>query len=253
MKRTPDQSIAHAVAQRILRGGDDRLWTYADFRGMGRAAVAAALSRLTRAGKLARVRRGVYYRPRTTMFGLSMPDPEALADAILLARGEMPVGGGSDSFNRLGLTTQTSAVVTRPTRRRAGRTSLGNSELLTSTRPLQAQRGIRAEERTALDALRNISRIPDARPAQVLVRLKMMIESGALRFDRLARYARAEPPRVQALLGALGDQLRQTTPTRRVSTADLEALHKRLNPLTTYAIPGAREIVPLAASRWRIR
>src|SRR5215211_337734 len=100
MKRAKDDSLAHAVATRVKTGGDDRLWTYADFPGANRTALAAALSRLVKAGELTRVRRGVYYRPKTTMFGMSRPDPEALADAILRARGEAPMPAGVSAFNR---------------------------------------------------------------------------------------------------------------------------------------------------------
>lgn len=253
MKRAKEDSIAHAVATRVRRGGDDRLWTYADFQGVGRIALAAALSRLARAGELTRVRRGVYYRPKRTVFGLSKPDPEALADAVLRARGEAPLPSGIGAYSRLGLTTQVSGAVTRATLRRAAPTAVGRVTLYATPRPLDAQKGIRPEERTTLDALREITRIPDARPEDVLRRLGMLVRSGELDYVRLARFARAEPPRVRALLGALGEELRYADVGRRVPTEALDELRKSLNPLTSFAVRGARTALPHAAAAWRIK
>jgi hypothetical protein len=254
MKRAKDDSIAHAVATRVRRGGEDRLWTYADFPGVGRGALAAALSRMVKTGELTRVRRGVYYRPKATLFGVSTPDPEALADAVLRARGEStPPSGAGTSFNRLGLTTQVSGAVTRATRRRAAPTTVGGVTLLATPRPIDAQKGIRPEERAVLEALRKITRVPDARPEEVLRRLGMLVRSGDLDFVRLARFARPEPPRVRALLGALGDELHQANVGRRVPATVLAELRASLNPLTSFSVRGARTALPHAAAAWRIK
>lgn len=253
MKRARDDSIAHAVTTRVRRGGDDRLWTYADFPGVGRTALAAALSRLVKAEELTRVRRGVYYRPKRTVFGLSTPDPEALADAVLRARGEAPLPSGVGAYNRLGLTTQVSGAVTRATRRRAAPAAVGRVTLYATPRPLDAQKGIRPEERTALDALRDITRIPDARPEDVLRRLGMLVRAGELDYVRLARYSRAEPPRVRALLGALGEELRHANAGRRVPAEVLDELRESLNPLTSFVVRGARAALPHAAAAWKIK
>ncbi|HEU4565339.1 MAG TPA: DUF6088 family protein [Gemmatimonadaceae bacterium] len=253
MKRARDDSLAHAVATRVRKAGGDRLWTYADFPGVSRTALAAALSRLAKAGELTRVRRGVYYRPGKTLFGMSTPDPEALADAVLRARGEAPLPAGVGAFNRLGLTTQVPGAVTRATRRSAAPADLGSVRLYTTPRPLDAQKGIRPEERAALEALRKITRIPDTRPRYVLERIGMLVRQGELDFVRLARFARAEPPRVRALLGALGEELRHGNVDMRVPTEVLEELRESLNPLTSFTVRGAREALPHAAAAWRIR
>jgi hypothetical protein len=258
MNRSRSASVAHAVRARIERAGPDRLWTYADFPDIeDRMALAAALSRLARNGELVRVRRGVYYRPKPTIFGASRPDPEALVDAVLRHRGDTPVASGVGAYNRLGLTTQVPSVVTRATRRRGPRTAVAGVRLHVSERPLEAQRGIRAEERAALDALRDVTRIPDAPPAAVLHRLGQLIRAGDLDYPRLTRFAGVEPPRVRALLGALGEELRArdsgTRTARRVPTAAIEALRADLNPLTSFRLPGVRDALPHAADAWRIK
>lgn len=252
MNKAKDESVAHAVRSRIKRGGTDRLWTYADFDVRDRMALAAALSRLAGAGELVRVRRGVYYRPKPTVIGQSRPDPEALVDAAIRARNATPIPSGIAEYNRLGLTTQASAVVSRATSRRVRRDFLGGIAVRASDRPLGTQVGIRSEERTALDALRDILRIPDARPADVLRRLLTLFRSGVLKYGRVARYALAEPPRVRALIGALGDELRATGAARHAPAHAVEALRASLNPLTYFAVPGASDVFR-SASKWRIR
>lgn len=253
MNRSREDSAANAIRSRILRGGTDRLWTYADFPGVDRHPLAATLSRLAKSGELKRVRRGVYYRPGKSIFGELKPDPTALTDAVLRARGEPVMPSGIGAYNRFGLTTQVSGVVSRATLNRIPENSVPGVRLFASMRPLDKQKGIRAEERTALDALRDITRIPDAHPTDVVRRIGALIRTGDLDFSRLGRYARAEPPRVRALLGALGDMLRRANEGHRIPLSVLTELRKGLNPLTTFHIRGAREVFGDVAARWRIR
>jgi hypothetical protein len=234
-----------------MRGGPDRVWTYADFPRVDRMPLAAALSRLARQGVLSRIQRGVYYRPKTTLFGTSRPDPEILVDAVLRQRGDRPVRGGIEHYSRLGLTTQVSGTITRAARRRASGNVVPGLSVRISSRPLERQRGIRPEERTALDALRDVTRIPGSSPREVLLRLKALLQWRRLDFARLARFARAEPPRVRALLGAMGEDIREESArSARVPARALEALRKGLNPLTTYRCDA--EGVLKHAARWRI-
>ena len=256
VNRKKDHSAAHAIRSRVLRGGSDRLWTYADFPDVGRMALAAALSRLVKAGELTRVRRGVYYRSKTTVFGPSKPDPEALVDAAFRARGEDALASGIGAYPRLGLTTQVSSTVTRATRRRVGRNFMSNTipglRVHTRLRPLAAQKGIRPVERVVLDALRDIGRIPDADAPDTLRRLRMLLRSGGLSYSRLARFAAVEPPRVRALLGALGEDLRSSPHETRIPDSAIRGLRASLNPLTGYAIPGVRSVLATARA-WRVR
>ncbi len=71
-----------------------------------RAAVARALSRLARSGRLLRICRGVYMRPIQTRFGLRGPSLEQAITALAGLWGETIVSNGGDAANWLGLTTQ---------------------------------------------------------------------------------------------------------------------------------------------------
>src|ERR1700736_2306295 len=92
------------VRQQIERGGA-RLWKLEDFRDRPFAAVAQALSRLTRQGRLERLSKGVYYRTRDTSFGKSRPNPAAIQR--LASRRNSVFPSGIAAANLLGFSTQT--------------------------------------------------------------------------------------------------------------------------------------------------
>lgn len=243
-KRSKAESVAAKIQQRILRGGGDRLWGMRDFLDLDTATaagVAATLSRLSREGCLRRIRRGVYYRPGKTAFGETQPAAEAVAGFLLRDRKAVRTG----EFNRLGLTTQMSNVLTSASDRTVRMKGVGSVGLRFVNRALALQKGIRAGERTVLDSLRMLERIPDATPEQVLSRLVRLIEQGKLDFDRLARFALAEPPRVRALLGAIGE-------TVGVDAGKLVPLRKSLNPITIYRIVGASHVLENSGA-WNIK
>jgi len=104
--------------------------------------------------------------------------------------------------------------------------------------------GVAASELIALDALKDLNKIPDATPAETVGRIVKHVSSGRLSFSRLARLAGHESPRVRALVGAIGDRLGKKS---RV-TANLK---KSLNPLTTFNL-NLSEALPDGAD-WHIR
>lgn len=227
----------------IERGGPDRLWTYADFRSLPMAAVAAALSRLAGEGTIRRVRKGVYYVPRSTRFGETVPDADAVAVAVLRSRGVKWKPTGPAAYNGLGLTTQVSPTTTFAVDRnvRSLRVGIGAKVRL---RPASVVRGLESEERAALDALRDIRRIPDTSAGEAVLKLKDLLVSRRLSFNRLAIHARREPARVRALLGAIGSAL-------GAKKTVLLTLGKSLNPTTSYRLDVAN-VLP-AAREWHIR
>jgi len=240
MNRARNDSTATAVKTRILRRPGKTLWSYSDFSDLDTSAVAAVLSRLSRHGELRRVRKGIYHRPHPTAFGVSRPDPASVAEAVFKNRRSVSV----PAYHRLGLTTQVSnelkRAVDRPTRVRP----IAGIKIRTVTRPISRQKGIREDERAALDALRNIRRLPNTNVNNTLWRIKSLIKTGALEPHRLTRFATAEPQRVRALVGALVE-----TAGHRDKT--VEALHNSLNPLTRFKVHVPHDVLPTAAA-WHL-
>lgn len=248
MRKPSTNSTATKVRRRIEEGGEDRLWSYPDFRGLPPLAVAAALSRLSKGPEslLRRVRRGVYYFPKKTRFGESKPELNQVMSHLLHHRGIAYAPTGTAAYNGLGLTTQVSPKISyrvnRPVRSvDPGRRFFKLRSVTIS--PAYEVEGIASSELTALDALKDLDRIPDTTPAETIVRIMDLVRSGRLSLKRLARLARHEPPRVRALVGAIGSHLGKAKTVAR--------LKKSLNPLTMFELD-LGSVLPNAAE-WQIR
>jgi hypothetical protein len=241
--RVSADSVNSKVLRRIGRGGSDRVWTFADFPSLPTTAVAAALSRAAKKGVLQRVRKGVYYVPRETRFGETRPEPLKLAAAILKARRIAWTPSGPAAYNGLGLTSQVSPTATLAVDSSSRSLRLGLPTEV-RLRPAARVRGLAPQERTVLDALGDLRWIPGTSPAQALKRILTMFESGQMPFERLARLARKEPPRVRALLGAIGSKI-------GCDPAVLTGLRRSLNSTTAFRL-GVAEVLPTARA-WNIR
>ena len=229
------QSIAAVVHRRIQQGGD-RLWRVESFGDLPFMAVAQALSRLARHGTLERVTKGVYFRPKQTAFGKSRPNPARVQR--LAARRKSVFPSGATAANLLGFTTQ------NPARGEVSTTSLslprkliGNDVTVHARRP-EAWSGLSEVDAALLDFLRRRGETSDLSPEETVARLIKLISANG-RFERLVRVADSEPPRVRAMLGALGEQAGKGLKV-------LERLRRNLNPLSKFdfgvlaALPHAR-------------
>jgi len=236
-------SVARTVLNRIKRGGEDRLWTYKDFADLPSLAVAAALSRLTKRGRIRRVQKGVYYVPRVTRFGTTNPDLPSVVAAVLTRRGIAWSPTGHAAYNRLGLTTQVSPTTTFAVSRKVRLAFAGPNTKL-SVRPAAAVRSASADERAVLDALRDVRWIPDTTPENVIARISDLFRSNRISFERVAHFARREPPRVRAVLGAIGSSI---VADRNI----LEELKGSLNPMTHFSLGLSDKLA--TAREWNIR
>ena len=236
------KSIMQRVRQQVAAFPAGELLTYANLvtEPSQFGAVAAALSRLSREGLLVRFAKGQYYRPQTSRFGPLQPSEGAILRTLTTpSKGTVSAyRAGVALYNQLGLTTQVPAQVKvatpKPRRTRSRRVAF----LL---RP--------APERASdvpllqwLEVLRELRRIPDARPDEVLVRVQREIKRlSAPERRRLTELAaRQAPPRARAVLGALLEL--------QADKKGAAILRATLNPLTTYrlglnaeALPNARE------------
>jgi Family of unknown function (DUF6088) len=215
-------TTSKSIARMIERGGVDRLWTYKDFRPFSESTVSAALSRLRKKGYLVRVRKGVYYRPRGSRFGASTPEPTRVAEAVLKGRGISAVSSGLPAYNALGLTTQVSQVPTFAVEGSVGSLRTGRASKI-RLRPVSSVRGLKPEERVVLDSLRDLRLIPDTTPEEVLRKIANLFRDGRVSYERVARAARTEPPRVRALVGLLGSMIRAE---RKIINRLLASLNK---------------------------
>lgn len=221
------RSVVGRVRSRIEAEGD-RVWRAADFQGMDRSwtaqAVAQALSRLARQGVVRRLWKGLYYRGRETAFGPSLPSPGMIQGVPIAGRAVFPAGHAAAGM--LGLTTQQPA---RPEIATTGgslpRLIVGKHAVIHTRRPA-SWGGLDAEDAAILGVLRQRALTSELSSEETIQRLLSLMKKPG-RFTRLCRVASTEPPRVRAMLGAIGQQLGR-------SSRELERLRRTLNQLSTF-------------------
>ncbi len=217
-------SPASALVRQLVEQSGERLWRLQDFGDLSFSAVAQALSRLTRAGVLERLSKGVYYHPRATAFGKSRPNPSAIQKLASHRKKIFPAG--VSAANQLGFTTQTSRTTEVATSSHSlPRKLMGESTVIHSRRP-EAWSALTEDEAALLDFLRRRGETSELSPHATVERLTNLMSMKG-RFERLLAVADSEPPRVRAMLGAIGQQLAKRPKV-------LATLRKELNPLTRF-------------------
>jgi len=211
------------VRCRIERGGD-RPWRFADFTDLPPAAVAQALSRLARTGVIERLSKGIYYRSRKTAFGRSRPNPAVIRNLASQRTRMFPAGIAA--ANMLGLTTQ---IAARPELATTGssvpRKLVGENTIVHTRRP-EAWSTLSDREAALLDVLRRAGRMSELPPHVTLRKILTLLSEGDC-FRLLLKVAGSEPPRVRAILGALGEEL-------GADIRSLELLRDSLNPISRF-------------------
>jgi hypothetical protein len=215
--------IASIVRQRIEDGGE-RLWRLEHFCDLPFMAVAQALSRLSREGIIERLSKGIYYRGRATAFGKSQPNSMLIQKLLATRMAVFP--SGIAAANLLGFTTQNAArreIATIGSS--VPRKLVGSNTVIHARRP-EAWAGLSEIEAALLDFLRRGARMSDLSPAETgRMAIRLMAEKG--RFPRLLKVAASEPPRVRAILGALGEEV-------GITRAVLRPLRASLNPFSRF-------------------
>jgi Family of unknown function (DUF6088) len=230
-KRNPKerkQSAAATVRERVARGKAD-YWKHSDFADLPASAVATTLSRMAREGALRRVGKGVYYRSRQTSFGPSGPAASGAVAQTLRA----PVHpAGLSAANFLGLSTQNPRRAEFATPAAAPPTAL--SDAVVHTRRPAGRAGLSAEDGAILETLRARARYSDLSPAKTVGRLRRLL-SDERHFRTLAAAALEEPPRVRAMLGALGQEMEMPEDA-------FAPLRASLNPLSRFDFGALRSL-----------
>lgn len=237
LKRAGAPSAAARIRRRIERGGE-RFWCVSDFRDLPPRTVARTLARLAEAGVVERARHGLYYRSRPTVLGPSIPSATAVASHTV---GAPLHAAGLSAANVLGLTTQNPARPELATPAANPPSALGNAVVHTR-RPASRAR-LNPEEGALIEMLRTRGRYSDIEPVGTIRRLLRILGTAGT-FERIARSALDEPPRVRAMLGALGEELEANPRT-------LKRLRDSLNPLSTFDFGLLRDLP--AAKKWQAR
>lgn len=233
MKRTKS-SVAENIRNRIEEC-EEGYWMYADFPDYPATAVSKTLSRLEKDGTLMRVSKGLYYRPRMTRFGRSHPCQEEIQKlAIKHNRIENLYPAGISAANLLGFTTQNSVQGEFATSANsAPRTIVGSRAQIHTRRP-STWNDLTETETSLLDFLRCKGKLSELSPTETKQKLLNYFREGD-RFERLVNVADKEPPRVRAMLGAIGQELGK-------SRDILVKIKKGLNPVSRFDFGNLRNL-----------
>ena len=217
------RNVTRTVRSRIEAGGE-RVWRLTDFAELPCPAVAQALSRLARQGQLRRLGKGLYYRSRQTAFGPSLPNPAAIRALPVPQKAVFPAGLAA--ANLLGFTTQNPAQVELATDGLSLPRLIVGKEAVIHTRRPAAWRSLSQTDAALLDFLRNRGEGSELAPEETVQKLLGYLSEPG-RFERLLTVAASEPPRVRAMLGAIGQQIGQPG-------SKLARLRESLNPLSRF-------------------
>jgi hypothetical protein len=224
LAKSMESSRTAARVRRRIEHGGERLWRLEDFRDLSFEAVAQALSRLTRQGVLERLSKGVYYRTRDTTFGKSRPNPIMIGKLVSRTKTVFPAGIAA--ANVLGFTTQAARRSEVATSALSLPRKLVGSETVIHTRRPEVWAKLSETDAAMLDFLRRGGRTSELSPAETVRRTVALLSEGG-RFERLIKVADTEPPRVRAILGAIGEQLGKSRRT-------LRRLRESLNPFSKF-------------------
>jgi hypothetical protein len=220
--RTPGRhpKTAGARIRREIESQGERIWRLRDFRDLSPSAVASTLSRMVKQGTLRRIEPGLYYRSRATILGESTPSSQALTAAKV---GEPLQPTGLTAAATLGFTTQNPARLEYATPAEHGPRRL---DAKVSNRRPDSRRLLSPQEGAMLEFLRDRGQTSDLSPAETVKRLLALMAQDRA-FDKLIGPAMDEPPRVRAMLGALGQEI-------GIPERQLEKLRRSLGPVSRY-------------------
>lgn len=239
--------VSETVINRIDRFQTGYVFTYNDFSLLVSKADALkkVLSRLAESGRIVRLSKGRYYKPKDGITGLLKPDEYQIVKDLLEEKGKV-LGyiTGNTAFNKLGLTTQVSGTIQIGT----------NLDKKSIKRGIYTIRFIRQKNTITkgnisllqiLDSIRFIKRIPDAditNSCEILISIIQKLSEDEQ--DYLARLAMKYNPATRALTGAILESFD--------SKANIEALSESLKSTTTFNL-NIQDRILKNTGKWQIR
>lgn len=205
---------------------------------------AKILERLQKKGVIKKLSKGVFYRPKMTVFGELVPKQEDLIKPYLYENGlRIAYITGGYLYNQLGLTTQMSfklRIASQDKRIYINRGSI-------VAKPVKSYAKVTDENYTILgflDAMKDLKKIPDVDIENAIVFFKTYLQQkNEIEIKELVKYALLYPPRVQALLGAVLESIKKIK--------ELSLLKANLNPLSEFNL-GIKNEYLRTTNNWNI-
>lgn len=239
-------SLASEIRTRINKFPEGKTFGYSDLliAKEDYVTTAKALERLQKEGLIKKMSKGVFYKPKQTVFGELKPDYTEMLRPYLFEKGKrVAYETGYSLYNRLKLTIQVAFRIKIASRDR--RISVNNGALKIDTvKSYVDVTDANYKLLELLDALKDIKHIPDASPNNSIVILSSLINKlNDKQIAEMIKYALSYPPRVKALLGAVLENINS-----QVSTSKLK---QSLNPLTKFELGIKKSVLP-TINNWNI-
>jgi hypothetical protein len=205
---------------------------------------AKVLERLLKKEVIKKISKGVFYKPKQTVFGELKPGYNEQLKPFLFRNGKrIAYVTGTSLYNELGLTTQMAFRIKIASR--SNRISINRGALkATAVKSYAEVTENNYQLLGFLDAIKDIKTIPDAK-----VKNSVKILNGKIKIlnekqiKEMLKYALLYPPRVRALLGAILENFD--------SSINIKTLKESLNPLTKFAL-GLKKIDLPTITNWNI-
>jgi hypothetical protein len=203
------------------------------------------IERFVTSGTLGKTQKGVFYKPKQTIFGALKPSDNELLKQYLFKNGQrVAYITGIRLYNEMGLTTQVPFIITIASKTRRNVVTIGKITI----KPAKSYVDVTNDNYYLLgilDAIKDFNAIPDKDSDSVITILKNKVSAlDTEKTKELLQYALKYPPRVRALLGAIVEN------TGKV--VELDTIKKSLNPLSTYKY-GIKNNVLTNISKWYLK
>jgi hypothetical protein len=207
--------------------------------------VRKTLNRLADSGKIKKLSKGKYYKPRETEFGSLKPSVRQIVKDLLEKNGKLTgYLTGYSVYNDLYLSTQISNTLQIGVNKYRRAIKRGRYRISFVLQPNAINKN-NVELLQILDCLRFIDEIPASTPDEACARLIQIIrELSPEKQKRLAKLSLKYTNYVRALCGAI---LEQTGAEQEL----LDRLRKSLTGITTYKIPVSEYVLQMKI-KWNI-
>ncbi|MFO7827178.1 MAG: DUF6088 family protein [Bacteroidales bacterium] len=231
--------VSEYVLDRVNKFQVGYVFTYTDFGlpAKDADAVMKALNRMVKSGKIKKLSKGKFYKPKNSQFGELKPDIYQVVKDLLEKDGKI-IGyiTGYSIYSQLGLTTQVYNTIQIGVNREKKATKRGMYKIKFIKQPNKIKKENIPLLRI-LDSIRNIKKIPDTTVENSCIRLKAIINDLEMSDqEMLIKLALKYNPATRALVGAIIENVN--------SKLDTENLYKSLNPATSYSFKISEKTLP---------
>lgn len=232
-------SLMRKIELKIRSIPEGQLIKYEDFGSLqdDAYALSKALSRLCNKGIIERYRRGIYYKPRITAFGILGPSEQNQIDLILNDKKVKGYISGSTIYNEWGVTTQVANEIVIVTAKPRKNTKIGNV-FIKYSKGVSPKKKNSIRKLQLLDIIKDFKKIPDRNDcAFISVVKKELLSFKKEDLNQLTTLAlKYYKPGTRALLGAILDMMK--------FNKYADSLKRSLNKLSVFDIGISSEFLP---------